>query len=44
MRKALQALTVEQVNAGHQASPRRARDLSVVIVTKDAAGLRQALA
>jgi zinc protease len=42
MRKALQALTVAQVNA----AVRRhlsARDLAVVFVTKDAAGLKQAL-
>jgi len=42
MRKALQSLTVEQVNAaikGHLS----ARDFSAVIITKDAAGLRQAL-
>jgi zinc protease len=42
MRKVLQALTVEQVNAAvrrHLA----VRDLSIVIITKDAAGLKQAL-
>lgn len=42
MRKALQALTVDQVNAA-VAKHLSARDLSVVIVTKDAAGLKQAL-
>jgi zinc protease len=42
IRKALQSLTVDQV---HAAIKRHltARDFSVVIVTKDAAGLRQAL-
>jgi zinc protease len=42
MRKALQALTVEQVNAAikRHLTP---RDLSVVIITKDAAALKQAL-
>lgn len=42
VRKALQSLTVEQVNAAikrHLA----ARDFSAVIITKDAAGLKQAL-
>jgi len=42
MRQGLQALTVEQVNA----AVRRhldARNLSIVVITKDAAGLRQAL-
>ena len=42
MRKSLQSLTVDQVNAAIKRHL-TARDLSVVIVTKDAAGLRQAL-
>ncbi len=42
MRKALQSLTADQVNAAIKRHL-TARDLSVVIVTKDAAGLRQAL-
>jgi zinc protease len=42
VRKALQSLTVDQVNAAIKRHL-TVRDLSVVIVTKDAAGLRQAL-
>ena len=42
MRDALQRLTVQQVNAAIR-KHLTARDLSVVIVTKDAAGLKQAL-
>ncbi len=42
MRTALQALTVEQVNAA-LAKHLSARDLSVVIITKEAAALKQAL-
>jgi len=42
MRKALQSLTVEQVNAAIKRHL-SARDFSAVIITKDAAGLRQAL-
>jgi zinc protease len=43
MRKALQSLTLDQVNAAikrHLAAP----GMSIVVVTKDAAGLKQALA
>jgi len=43
MRDALQALTVDQVNAAIKRHL-SAADLSVVIVTKDAAALKQALA
>jgi len=42
MRKGLQGLTLEQVNAAIR-KHLTARDLSVVFVTKDAAGLKQAL-
>ena len=42
MRRSLQALTVEQVNAAVK-QHLTARDLSIVYVTKDAAGLKQAL-
>lgn len=42
MRRALQALTVEQVNAAVR-KHLSARDLSVVIITKEAAALKQAL-
>jgi zinc protease len=42
MRKGLQGLTVEQVNAAIR-KHLTARDLSVVYITKDAAGLKQAL-
>ena len=42
VRKGLQALTVEQVNAAI-ARHLTVRDLSIVIITKDAAGLKQAL-
>jgi len=42
VRKALQSLTVEQVNAAIKRHL-TARDCSVVIITKDAAGLKQAL-
>ncbi len=42
LRKALQGLTVEQVNAALK-KHLSARDLSVVIVTKEAAALKQAL-
>ncbi len=42
VRKGLQALTVEQVNAAIT-KHLTARDLSIVIITKDAAGLKQAL-
>ena len=42
MRKQLQALTVEQVNAAIKRHL-SARDLSVVFITKDAAALKQAL-
>ena len=42
VRKALETMTVDQVNAAIR-KHLTARDLSVVIVTKDAAGLKQAL-
>ena len=42
MRKGLQGLTLEQVNAAIR-KHLTARDLSVVYITKDAAGLKQAL-
>ncbi|MEP6919136.1 MAG: insulinase family protein, partial [Acidobacteriota bacterium] len=42
VRKGLQALTVEQVNAAIKRHL-SARDVSAVIITKDAAGLKQAL-
>ena len=42
VRKGLQALTVEQVNAAIKRHL-TAQDLSIVIITKDAAGLKQAL-
>ena len=42
MRKALQGLTLEQVNAAVK-KHLTTRDLSIVYVTKDAAGLKQAL-
>jgi zinc protease len=42
MRKALQSLTLEQVNAAIKRHL-TARDFSVVIITKDAAALKQAL-
>jgi zinc protease len=42
VRKALQALTVDQVNAAIK-KHLTARDLSVVVVTRNAAGLKQAL-
>ena len=42
MRKGLQALTVEQVNAAIKRHL-TAQDLSIVVITKDAAGLKQAL-
>jgi zinc protease len=43
MRRALQSLTVEQVNAAIRRHL-NAHDLSIVFITRDAAGLRQALA
>ncbi len=42
VRKGLQALTVEQVNAAIKRHL-TAQDLSIVVITKDAAGLKQAL-
>jgi zinc protease len=42
MRKALQGMTVQQVNAAIK-KHLTARDLSVVVITQDAAGLKQAL-
>ena len=42
VRKGLQALTVDQVNAAIKRHL-TARDLSIVVITKDAAGLKQAL-
>ena len=43
MRKALQALTRASTSTPPSGSTSRAQDLSIVIITKDAAGLKQAL-